>query len=196
MMTSASFCFSQTAFVNHSQEAWLPQLFVLIGRKPVGTGELKQGPSSKRRPRPRHQGRELVDTRRRRADTRPGVAGAGGVCLPGTGSGCCSSSVLYLHLETEARAHSCPAEGRRDLFANHGTYIFQRSLFTGRAHRSSETWKQSQQEGVSAHWSGQEGGRWPGCCQLNLHCCKDLGQRFSKIYKNFTYIHPMASDSF
>ena len=67
----------------------------------------------------------------RHAGTRPGVAGAGGVCLPGTVSGCCSSSVLYLHLETEALAHSCPAEGRRDLFANHSAYIFQRSLFTG-----------------------------------------------------------------
>ena len=40
-----------------------------------------------------------------------------------------------------AHVHSCPAEGRRDLFANHGTYIFQRSLFTGWACRSSETWR-------------------------------------------------------
>ena len=45
---------SQTAFVNRPPEAWLPQLFVLIGRKPVPTGKLIQGPSSKRRPRPRH----------------------------------------------------------------------------------------------------------------------------------------------
>lgn len=55
MTRSASFCFSQTAFVNRPPEAWLPQLLVLIGRKPAWTGKLKQGPSSKRRPRPRNQ---------------------------------------------------------------------------------------------------------------------------------------------
>lgn len=89
----------------------------------------ERGSRSKHRPRPRPQGPVLTE---HGEGVRPGgVAGAGGACLPGTGSGCCSSSVPYLHLETEAREHSCPAEGRRDLFANHGTYILQRSLFTG-----------------------------------------------------------------
>ena len=89
----------------------------------------QRGSRSKHRPRPRPQGPALTE---HGEGVRPGgVVGAGGACLPGTGSGCCSSSVPYLHLETEAREHSCPAEGRRDVFANQGTYILQRSLFTG-----------------------------------------------------------------
>lgn len=40
------------------------------------------------------------------------------------------------------------------------------------------------------------GGQMPRRCQLNLHCCKDLGRRLSRICKNLTYTHPTASDSF
>ena len=107
MTRSASFCFSQTAFVNRPPEAWLPQLFVLIGRKPVRTGKLIQGPSSKRRARPRQQ----ADTRRGMRARGPASRGLGESAYLERGL---AVVVLQFFISTSKQKHSRTAVLQRE----------------------------------------------------------------------------------
>lgn len=86
------------------------------------------------------------------------------VPLPGTGSGCCSSSALCSRPGRAALGHSCPADGREKPVCGSGLRRAPADRLRGSAPRERGTCPCDVPRGTSGHRGGEEEGEGP--CSL------------------------------